>query len=63
MTIPQIILTIVLSGFGFLFILAIVGGKRCVHCDRHLPEDGKCINTDCHADHAKTDSLPKQAHR
>lgn len=33
----------VLFGFGFLFILAIVGGKKCVHCNRHLDEDGKCI--------------------
>jgi len=38
----QIIIGAVLFLFGLLFILAIVGGKRCPDCDRHK-DDEPCI--------------------
>lgn len=40
MTATQIIIAVVVFLVGMLFILAIVGGKRCPECDRHV--DGDC---------------------
>lgn len=38
------IIGLALFGVGLLFILALVGGKKCVHCNRNVDEtQDKCI--------------------
>jgi len=40
MTILKLFLALSLFSVGFLFILAIVGGKKCPHCNRNVQENG-----------------------